>query len=141
MEEELNLFVDLGGKVLGVHGGLIRYTVGQRKGLGLALSEPHYVCKKDVQNNQVVLCTKGELPTKELIAKDFNWISIPCPQTPIRATVRTRYHQKEQPATLTVLDDGRVRVVFDEPKTAAAPGQAVVAYDGEYVLGGGEIVE
>ena len=134
-------FVDTEGNVLGTHGGIIRYTVGQRRGLGLALPEPYYVCKKDVQNNRVVLCTKAQLPTKELVARDFNWISIPCPDAPIRATVRTRYHQKEQLATLAVLEDGRVRVTFDEPKTAAAPGQAVVAYDSEYVLGGGEIVE
>ncbi len=132
-------FVDKAGNVLGVHGGIIRYTVGQRKGLGLALPEPYYVCKKDTETNRVVLCTKQELPTRELIAKDFNWISIPCPDAPVRATVRTRYHQKEQPATLAVLEDGRVRVTLDDPQTAAAPGQAVVAYDGEYVLGGGEI--
>ncbi len=132
-------FVDLQGNVLGTHGGLIRYTVGQRKGLGLALPEPYYVCKKDTQNNRVVLCTKQELPTKEFVAKAFNWISVPCPDAPIRATVRTRYHQTEQPATLTALEGGRVRVVLDDPRTAAAPGQAVVAYDGEYVLGGGEI--
>ena len=132
-------FVNLQGTVLGTHCGIIRYTVGQRKGLGLALPEPHYVCKKDTANNRVVLCTKQELPTKELVAKNFNWISVSCPDAPIRATVRTRYHQKEQPATLSVLEDGRVRVVLDDPQTAAAPGQAVVAYDGEYVLGGGEI--
>jgi len=132
-------FVNLQGTVLGTHCGIIRYTVGQRKGLGLALPEPHYVCKKDTANNRVVLCTKQELPTKELVAKSFNWISVSCPDAPIRATVRTRYHQKEQPATLSVLENGRVRVVLDDPQTAAAPGQAVVAYDGEYVLGGGEI--
>ncbi|MBQ3154395.1 MAG: tRNA 2-thiouridine(34) synthase MnmA [Clostridia bacterium] len=132
-------FVDLQGNVLGRHGGIIRYTVGQRRGLGLALPEPYYVCKKDTDANRVVLCTKKELPTTELVANNFNWISIYCPDAPIRATVRTRYHQKEQPATLYVLEDGRVRVVLDDPQTAAAPGQAVVAYDGEYVLGGGEI--
>ncbi|MBQ3003373.1 MAG: tRNA 2-thiouridine(34) synthase MnmA, partial [Clostridia bacterium] len=112
-------FVNLQGTVLGTHGGIIRYTVGQRKGLGLALPEPHYVCKKDTTNNRVVLCTRQELPTKELVAKRFNWISVSCPDAPIRATVRTRYHQKEQPATLSALENGRVRVVLDDPQTAA----------------------
>lgn len=132
-------FVDKSGKKLGTHKGIIHYTVGQRKGLGLALPEPHYVCEKDVENNRVVLCTAKELPAAELIAKDFNWVSIAPPREPVRATVRTRYHQKEQPAVLTVLEDGRVHIRFDQPSPAAAPGQAAVAYDGENVLGGGTI--
>ena len=133
-------FVDKNGNKLGAHKGIIHYTVGQRKGLGLALPEPHYVCEKDAVHNRVVLCTAKELLSETLIAKDFNWVSVAPPSEPVRATVRTRYHQKEQPATLTVLTDGRVHIRFDNPSPAAAPGQAAVAYDGETVLGGGTIV-
>lgn len=134
-------FVATDGRVLGTHKGIIHYTVGQRKGLGLALPEPYYVCGKDVERNRVVLCPAAELRTDELIAKDFNWVSVP-PQTvgeTLRVTVRTRYHQKEQPALLTVLEGNRVHVKFDTPCAVCAPGQSAVAYDGECVVGGGTI--
>ncbi|MBO7158083.1 MAG: tRNA 2-thiouridine(34) synthase MnmA, partial [Clostridia bacterium] len=130
-------FVDRAGKCMGTHKGIIHYTVGQRKGLGLALPEPHYVCKKDAKNNRVVLCTAGELPVESLFVKDFHWI-YGTPAEPVRATVRTRYHQKETPATLIPMGEG-VEIRFDTPTAVSAPGQSAVAYAEDTVLGGGEI--
>jgi tRNA-specific 2-thiouridylase len=130
-------FVNRGGEVMGRHKGIIHYTVGQRKGLGLALPEPHYVCKKDAKNNRVVLCTAGELPVESLFVKDFHWI-YGTPAEPVRATVRTRYHQKEMPATLIPVGNG-VEIRFDTPTAVSAPGQSAVAYAEDTVLGGGEI--
>ena len=130
-------FVDRAGKCMGRHKGIIHYTVGQRKGLGLALSEPHYVCRKDAETNRVVLCTAGELPVNSLTVEKFYWIH-GVPETPLRATVRTRYHQKETPATLIPVGEG-AEIRFDTPTAVSAPGQSAVAYDGDVVLGGGEI--
>ncbi|GHV08183.1 tRNA-specific 2-thiouridylase MnmA [Clostridia bacterium] len=128
-------FVDVSGKTIGRHGGLIRYTVGQRRGLGVSAEAPLYVKQKRVEDNTVVLAREGELMERELIADSFNWIG----EFKSRVTARTRYHQLAESATVEVLEDGRVRVVFDKPQRAFAPGQAVVLYDGQRVLGGGEI--
>lgn len=133
-------FVDLKGNVLGEHKGIIRYTIGQRKGLGLALPCPMYVKEKDLQKNRVVLCLNDELFSKELVAGDFNWVSIEQPNQPIKCKARIRYNQKEQPATAEVISDGRVKVTFDEGQRAICKGQAVVLYDGDIVLGGGTIL-
>ena len=133
-------FVDKDGNVLGTHKGIIRYTVGQRKGLGLALPHPMYVCEKNVSENKVVLCKDEELFSRELFATDFNWIALERPQSSIRCLARVRYRHKEQPATVTALEDGRVKVIFDEPQRAIAKGQIVVLYDGDTVLGGGTII-
>ncbi len=134
-------FVDREGNVLGQHKGIIGYTIGQRKGLGLALPAPLYVCRKDVAANTVVLAPEAALYTRRLWAEEFNWISGETPTTPVRCAARTRYSAKEAPATVTVCDDGRVRIVFDEPQRAVTAGQAVVLYDGDEVLGGGTICE
>lgn len=131
-------FVNRAGEVMGRHKGIIHYTVGQRKGLGLALPEPYYVCEKDAKNNRVVLCTAKELPVEALFVKEFHWMDGELHTEPVRATVRTRYHQKEMPATLIPKDHG-VEIRFDTPAAVAAPGQSAVAYDGDAVLGGGEI--
>lgn len=133
-------FVDKNGKKLGTHKGIIRYTIGQRKGLGLALPAPMYVCEKDVENNRVVLCSNEELFTRELIADDFNWIAFPCPQESFSASVKVRYKHAEQPAIVTPLQDGKVKIVFCEPQRAIAKGQAAVLYDGDTVIGGGTII-
>ena len=134
-------FVDTKGNVLGTHKGMICYTVGQRKGLGLSLPKPMYVCKKDTQSNNVVLCFKEELGTKEVIAEDINWISIDSLKEPMRVCARIRYNQKEQPATVYDVGGGKIKVVFDEaPSTPAAKGQALVMYDGDTVVGGGTII-
>lgn len=134
-------FVDNEGNVLGEHKGIIRYTVGQRKGLGLALPRPMYVCKKDVLKNEVVLCYKEDLITKEVYAENVNWISVESISEPMRVKARLRYNQKEQPAVVFPEENGRIRVVFDELlNLPAAKGQALVMYDEDTVVGGGTII-
>ncbi len=133
-------FVDTEGTVLGKHKGLIAYTVGQRRGLGLALKQPMYVCDKNIEKNTVVLCENSQLFSKTLYADKFNWLSIERPHTPLKARAKIRYNQKEQPATVYSLDDTTAKIVFDEPQRAIAKGQAVVLYDGDLLLGGGTIL-
>ena len=133
-------FVDEKGNVLGKHKGIIRYTVGQRKGLGLALPQPMYVKEKNVNENKVILCKNEELFEKELIARDFNWIAYENPGKPVRAKAKIRCRHKEADSTITPLENGNVKVIFDEPQRAIAKGQAVVVYDGDIVIGGGIIV-
>lgn len=132
-------FVDKSGNVLGEHNGIIRYTIGQRKGLNIALGHPVYVISKDIEHNRVVLGTNEDLNTKELYAEDFNWI-IEKPQNYIKCSAKTRYNMKEVPCTAYCEND-LVKVVFDLPVRAVTEGQAVVLYDGDYVLGGGKIVQ
>ena len=133
-------FVDESGKVLGEHKGIIRYTVGQRKGLGLALPQPMYVKEKDLANNRVILCTNDALFSKELYATDINLITCDKIEKPVRIKARVRYNQKEQWATAEQIDKNTLHVVFDEPQRAISKGQAVVLYDGDYVVGGGTII-
>ncbi len=132
-------FVDSSGAVLGQHRGIIHYTIGQRKGLGISFSEPRYVCAIDSANNTVTLGVSSEVYQRHLTADDFNWISGTAPSGSIRCKAKIRYQQAEQPATATVLPDKTVEVVFDAPQRAVTPGQAVVLYDGDIVLGGGVI--
>ncbi|MDE7229429.1 MAG: tRNA 2-thiouridine(34) synthase MnmA [Oscillospiraceae bacterium] len=134
-------FLDGSGNILGRHRGIIHYTIGQRKGLGISYSEPLYVCGKSVSDNAVILGTERELYTSELIACDFNWISLEKPpEEPIEVGVRTRYHAKEARALVFANSDGMVTVRFEQPQRAIAPGQAVVLYDGDTVVGGGRII-
>ena len=133
-------FVTEDGKKLGEHKGIIRYTIGQRKGLGLALPAPLYVCRKDMERNEVILSPEDALFTTTCIVDDFNWIAYEQPSEPVHVTAKTRYRAKEAPATARVLEDGRVELVFDEPQRAITTGQAAVLYDGEEVVGGGTIV-
>ena len=133
-------FVDESGKVLGEHKGIIRYTVGQRKGLGLALPHPMYVKEKNLAENKVVLCDNEALFSKELFAEDLNLISVEKITEPLRVNARVRYNQKEQPATVYAAGENAIRVVFDEPQRAIAKGQAVVLYQGDSVLGGATII-
>ena len=133
-------FVDENGNVLGEHKGIIRYTVGQRKGLGLALPHPMYVKEKNLAENKVVLCDNDALFSKELFAEDLNLISVEALTEPTRVNARVRYNQKEQPATVYPAGENTVRVVFDEPQRAVAKGQAVVLYQGDSVLGGATII-
>lgn len=132
-------FVDTNGKVLGTHQGIIRYTNGQRKGLGIALGKPAYVVGKNIEENTVVLGSNEDLFSSELTAEDFNWI-IPNVSREIRCNARVRYNMKEQSATAYVNDDGTVRIVFDAPQRAITKGQAVVLYNDDTVLGGGTII-
>ena len=132
-------FVDTQGKVLGTHRGIIHYTIGQRRGLGIAAEAPLYVCGIDVLNNEVVLGRNADLFSTELDASGCNWISGDVPQQPLRVTARIRYRQPEQPCTVTATGPDTVHVSFETPQRAITRGQAVVFYDGDTVLGGGTI--
>ena len=132
-------FLDGNGRIVGRHRGALCYTVGQRRGLDLPMGERVYVVEKDMARNTVTVGPEEALYRRELTAADFNWLSIPEPDGPIRAAVRTRYHQTEHPAMVYPLPQNKVRIVFDEPQRAITPGQAAVLYDGDFVLGGGTI--
>lgn len=132
-------FVTLDGRVLGEHKGIIKYTVGQRRGLGLALPASMYVYKKDIENNRVILSYNEDLFSSELTARDVNLIPFDNLTAPMKVKVRVRYRQAAQPATIEQLDGGRIHVEFDTPQRAIAKGQSAVFYDGEYVVGGGII--
>lgn len=132
-------FVDTQGNVLGEHKGIIRYTIGQRKGLGLALPAPLYVCRKDMKENKVILSPESGLYTRKLRAGDFNWISCERPEGVLKVTAKTRYNAREAFAEASLLPDGSVEIVFEQPQRAITAGQAVVLYDGDIVVGGGTI--
>ena len=132
-------FVDENGNVLGTHKGIIRYTIGQRKGLGLALPHPMYVKEKDIANNKVILCDNDRLFSKELYAKDINLIAYEKLDKPLHIKARVRYNQPEQDATVEQLSDNKLHIVFDKPQRAISKGQAVVLYDEDVVVGGGTI--
>lgn len=134
-------FIGLNGEIYGKHKGIIGYTIGQRKGLGLSFPQPMYVVAKNLAENTVTLAPESELYRTTLTARDFNWISLEKPpREPVRVTARTRYHAKEAAAAAWAEEDGTVVVQFDEPQRAIASGQAVVLYDGDVVVGGGTIV-
>ena len=133
-------FLDQTGKAVGTHRGAACYTLGQRKGLGLAMGAPVYVCGKDMAQNTVTVGPNEALFARTLIADNWNWIPFPELQAPLRVMARSRYNQKEQPATVYPEPDGRARVVFDQPQRAMTPGQAVVLYQGDCVIGGGTIL-
>lgn len=132
-------FIDENGTVLGEHAGIVRYTIGQRKGLGIALGQPMFVKTKDPIRNTVTLCTDAELFSDTLTASEVNWIACDTPSSPIRAEVKIRYRHAAAPATVEPIENGRVSVRFDTPQRAIAPGQSVVFYDGDTVIGGGVI--
>lgn len=133
-------FVGTQGEVYGQHKGIIHYTVGQRKGLGLSFPQPMFVKELDVENNQVVLSKAEELFSQTVTARDVNLISVESIPEPLRVKARVRYRQKEQPATVVQTGPDELRVVFDQPQRAITPGQALVLYDGDTVVGGGRIV-
>ena len=136
-------FVDENGNVLGTHKGIIHYTVGQRKGLGISGGSPLYVTAIDPVRNTVTLShasgTDSGLYTREVIAHDINLIVADKLTSPLRVRAKLRYRQQEQPATVEQIDEDTLLIRFDEPQRAAAKGQAVVLYDGETVVGGGTI--
>ena len=132
-------FKDKNGNILGTHQGIIKYTIGQRKGLGLALPRPMYVCEKNVDTNEVILCTNEELFAKEVSVSDFNWVSIENPNKEFKALAKIRYNMKEQPCTVYPLEDNKIKIIFDEPQRAITKGQSAVVYDNDYVIGGGII--
>ncbi len=131
-------FVDLQGNILGKHKGIIRYTIGQRKGLGLALPASMYVVAKDLEKNQVVLGFNEDLFSRELYASEVNLSAIDEITEPIRVKAKIRYNQEAKDAYATI-EQGLLHIVFDEPQRAVCRGQSVVIYDGDTVLGGGII--
>lgn len=132
-------FVDMNGKKLGEHKGIIRYTIGQRRGLGLALPASMYVVEKDVDSNKVILGFNDDLFKKEVNVKNISFTACEGLDKPERLCAKIRYNQKEQPATVTQTDENHFTIVFDEPQRAITKGQAAVLYDGDTVVGGGTI--
>ncbi|MEE0944973.1 MAG: tRNA 2-thiouridine(34) synthase MnmA [Clostridia bacterium] len=132
-------FCDLDGNVIGRHKGLIRYTIGQRKGLGLALPQPMYVVELKPETNSVVLGLTENLMSNRLTADRVNWLADGITDG-IRVMARARYNMKESPARVFFAEDNRIVVEFDEPQRAITSGQSVVLYDGDIVLGGGRII-
>lgn len=128
------------GTVLGTHQGLARYTIGQRKGLGVAAGEPLFVLRKDVEQNRLVVGFANETGTTTVLADDVNLISVESLDEPLRVEAKVNYRAVSRPATAT-MENGLLRVVFDEPVRAVAPGQALVMYQGDVVVGGGTIIE
>ena len=134
-------FLDISGKAVGQHKGAVGYTLGQRKGLGLAMGAPVYVCSKDMAANTVTVGPNEALFHNCLRAADWNWIAMDALTQPMRVLAKARSRQTEQPAWVYPEENGFVRVEFDEPQRAITPGQAVVLYDGDTVVGGGTITE
>mgnify|MGYP004626119065 FL=1 len=134
-------FLDESGKVVGKHHGAVRYTIGQRKGLGLAMGAPVYVCGKDMQANTVTVGPNSSLFSSALQANDWNWFPFPELTEPMDVTVKIRHSQFEQSGRVFPEADGFARVEFAQPLRAVTPGQAVVLYQGDMVLGGGTITE
>ncbi len=132
-------FIDRDGNVLGRHRGIIRYTVGQRKGLGLSFPEPMYVCAINPSDNTVTLGNESELRSQTVTAREINLISVPYLTGPLRVKAKIRYQQAEQWATVTQPDEDTLQVEFDELQRAVTKGQSVVLYDGDTVVGGGTI--
>lgn len=133
-------FVDTKGRVLGKNKGMVHYTIGQRKGLGMSFPEPRYVISKDSYNNTVTLGSQEEAMVTSLLAKDMNYILFEEPYKEMEILARTRYSQKEVPARLIAMEDNKAQIVFEKPQPFVAPGQSVVLYHEDYVVGGGIIM-
>ena len=127
------------GRVLGEHRGIIHYTIGQRHGLGITAPKPLYVTAIEPDRNALIVGSKEEIYSSELIAGELKWMAIPPPEQPFMARARIRYLHPEAEARIIPIDKDKVRVSFNEPQMAVTPGQAVVFYDGDMVLGGGII--
>ncbi len=132
-------FVDFDGNVLGTHNGISNYTIGQRKGLGIAFGKPMYVCEIRPETNEVVIGENEQLFKKEVFVKNFNFMAFELKNGEYKVLGKIRYNQKKSPCTIQI-DGDFVNCVFDEPQRAITPGQAAVFYDGEYIVGGGTIV-
>lgn len=139
LDFEIGDYIDSEGNILGKHQGAVKYTTGQRKGLGIALGEPIYVLGKDMINNTVTLGREEKLFARSLDAKNINFIAFDKLSSPIKVEAKIRYSHATAKATLTQTGDDSFHLEFDEPQRAITKGQSVVLYDGEYVLGGGII--
>jgi len=129
------------GEKRGEHAGIHRYTIGQRRGLGIAHEKPLYVLQIERARNQIIVGEKEELNSLEFIAKGVNWVAFDEPSKPVRAEIKVRYRHDPAAATVYALPENRARIVFDEPQSAITPGQATVFYNGEECVGGGWIVK
>ena len=134
-------FLNLQGQVVGRHRGTVCYTIGQRKGLGLAMGEPVYVCSKDMAAKTVTVGPNQALFSRELLADNWTFFPFEALTEPMAVTAKIRHSQFDQPATVYPEENGMARVVFDQPQRAISPGQAVVLYQGDVVIGGGTIVK
>lgn len=134
-------FLDREGHVVGTHRGAVSYTLGQRKGLGVALGAPAYVCAKDMEKNTVTLGRDQDLYSTGLRADSWFWFPFPALTQPMEVTAKTRHSLRETAATVYPEDGGNARVVFHDSQRAITPGQAVVLYQGDTVIGGGTIIE
>lgn len=132
-------FTDKKGNIFGQHNGIVNYTIGQRKGIGISGKTPLYVCKISQSNGDILLGSNEDLFNREADVSDFNWISGGVPNKEFRCKVKIRYRQKEQSAIVLPVGKDAVHIIFDEPQRAITPGQAAVLYDGDIVLGGGTI--
>ncbi|MBE5939703.1 MAG: tRNA 2-thiouridine(34) synthase MnmA [Lachnospiraceae bacterium] len=133
-------FVDTKGNILGQHNGIIHYTVGQRKGLGLSMGHPVFVVKVKPETNEVVIGENDDIFSRTLYADRINFMSIDNLTTEMRVTAKIRYNHKGAPCTIKMIDNDLIECTFDEPVRAITPGQAVVFYDSDYVVGGGTII-
>ena len=133
-------FVDAQGRILGRHRGITHYTIGQRKGLGISFGKPMYVTKIDAVRNRITLGEEGSQYATSLLADDLNFIPFDTLDKPLQVQAKVRYQARPADAVLTPVDGGRVRVDFAEPQRSVTPGQAVVFYDGDLVVGGGVIL-
>ncbi|MEO7539596.1 MAG: tRNA 2-thiouridine(34) synthase MnmA [Pyrinomonadaceae bacterium] len=131
--------VNAAGETMGTHTGIHRYTVGQRKGLGIAHEKPLYVVQIERAKNQIIVGSDDELDSSEFAARGVNWIAFDTPAKAVRSEVKIRYKHEPAPATVHALPDDRARIVFDEPQRAITPGQATIFYNGDEVVGGGWI--
>ena len=131
--------IDVGGKVIGKHKGYQLYTIGQRKGLGLSREKPAYVMKIDPKTNTITVGDRGDVYGDDLIAGELNWISVDRIDDPTKVKARIRYNSPESEAEILPLSQEKVRVMFNKPQFAITPGQSVVFYNGDTVVGGGII--
>lgn len=133
-------FVDVNGKILGKHKGIINYTIGQRKGLGLSLGKPAFVVEIRPETNEVVIGDNSEVFKETLFANQLNFMSIESLEGELRVEAKIRYNHHPAPCTIKMVDDDKLICTFDEPQRAITPGQAVVFYDGDIIVGGGSIL-
>ncbi|NQS92132.1 MAG: tRNA 2-thiouridine(34) synthase MnmA, partial [Chloroflexi bacterium] len=131
--------LNLQGKELGIHNGLVEYTIGQRKGVGISASEPYYVINKDLQNNTLIIGTKSEMGQQRFLAHQINWIDGDTPDQPFQAAVRIRYQSRAVPGLVTPMGPDRAEINLTSPLPDITPGQAAVFYQDQICLGGGII--
>lgn len=139
IEQKEGDIIDMEGNILGKHNGIHNYTIGQRKGLGVAYAEPLYVVKLDTVMNKVIVSTRDKAGQTECNVTRMNWVSIPQPTTPIKAEAKVRYRSPATIVNVIPLPDNKIKLVFDEPQFGITPGQAAVLYEGDLLLGGGII--